>query len=315
MLGGRGSAQLAARGFDYPFSATSPILKKADLAIANLEAPLTRRGNEYAGKQFRFRAEPPVAAALQRAGVSAVTLANNHMLDFGTAGLEDTLQHLSAAKLAFVGAGRRLAEARRPAVITVKGKKVGLLAYSLTLPDDFFATPFRAGTAPGYLGHVRADVKELRGQVDYVVVSFHWGGELMTSPRPYQTVVARAAIDAGADIVIGHHPHVLQGIERYKNGLILYSLGNYVFATPSSRSDRSIIAVMTLDGSVREVELFPLNVLNREVRLQPALLDRKRARQVIDHLNRLSVGMGTTIINEGSRYLIRFAPPATIAAR
>ena len=315
MLGGHGTAQLLRKGFDYPFAATSAILRGADLTIANLEAPLTRGGTEYIGKKFRFRSDPAVAAALKRAGISAVTLANNHMLDFGAAGLEDTMLHLSTAQVAFAGAGRSLSEARRPAVMTVKGKKVGLLAYSLTLPDDFFATSHRAGTAPGYIRYVRADVARLRGQADYVVVSFHWGGELLLTPRPYQVSVARAAIDAGADVIIGHHPHVLQGTERYKDGVILYSLGNFAFATRSSRTDRSMIAVVSLDGGVKEVELIPINVLNLEVRLQPALLDRRRGKQVIDQLNRLSAGMGTTIVNEGSRYLVRKASPQTMAAR
>lgn len=315
MLGGRGTALLARHGSDYPFSATSPVLRGADLSIGNLEAPLTGRGTEFSTKRFRFRADPQTAPALKRAGLSAVTLANNHILDFGPQGLEDTLSHLTAANIAYAGAGTNLDNARRPAIITVKGKRIGLLAYSLTLPNEFFATAGRAGTAPGYLRYVRDDIVRLRGATDYIVVSFHWGGELLATPRPYQVRMARAAIDAGADLILGHHPHVLQGIERYRNGAILYSLGNFAFATGSSRSDRSVIAVVTLDQGVTELELIPLNVLNSEVRLQPALLEGKRGEKVIDHLNRISAGMGTTIVRNGSRYVMKIGRSQTIARR
>ena len=314
MLGGRGAAVLADRGVDYPFLGAATLLKKADLSIANLEAPLTRRGTEFRDKRFRFRAAPQIAPALKRAGLSVVTLANNHILDFGAKGLADTLFHLSSANIAYAGAGMNLAEARRPAIATAKGKTVGVLAYSLTLPSEFFAAPGRAGTAPGYLRHVCDDIGRLRGAVDHVVVSFHWGGELLATPRAYQVAMARAAIEAGADVILGHHPHVLQGIERYKGGLILYSLGNFAFATPSTRSDRSVIALITLGHGVEELELVPLNVLNREVRLQPAVLDGKRGKRVIDYLNSLSAGMGTNIVSEGSRYVMRMGT-GTIAAR
>ena len=314
MLGGGGTAVLAVRGADYPFLSTSTLLKNADLTIGNLEAPLTRGGTEFRDKRFRFRATPHLAPALKRAGLSVVTLANNHILDFGAKGLADTLFHLSSADIAYAGAGMNLAEARRPAIATAKGKTVGVLAYSLTLPSEFFAAPGRAGTAPGYLRHVCDDIGKLRGAVDHVVVSFHWGGELLATPRAYQVAMARAAVEAGADVIIGHHPHVLQGIERDKGGLILYSLGNFAFATPSTRSDRSVIALITLGRGVEELELVPLNVLNREVRLQPAVLDGKRGKRVIDYLNRLSAGMGTNIVSEGSRYVMRMGA-GTVAAR
>ena len=304
MIGGRGGSVLDRKGYDYPFLATAAALKSGDIAIGNLEAPATVSGNEFRGKRFRFKSKPDAAAALKRAGFSVVTLANNHILDFGPAGLAQTRRHLSESRIAFTGAGSNLDEARRPALLTAKGKKIAFLAYSLTLPEEFFATTSRAGTAPGYLRYVREDIARLRPLADHIVVSFHWGCELAVTPRAYQVKTARAAIDAGAEVVIGHHPHVLQGIERYRDGVIFYSLGNFAFATPSTRSDRSIIARVTLDRGVKSVELLPLNVLNREVRLQPALLEGKPARKVIDHLNAISAGMGTKINGIGTRYVV-----------
>jgi poly-gamma-glutamate synthesis protein (capsule biosynthesis protein) len=124
-------------------------------------------------------------------------------------------------------------------------------------------------------------------------------------PHRSQVAAAHAAIDAGADIVLGHHPHVLQGIERYKKGIIFYSLGNFAFGSLSPSAGRSVIARITLDKGIKAVELVPLNVLNSEVRFQPKPLTGKRGKAVIAHLNLLSREMGTVISADGSRYLVR----------
>ncbi len=137
-----------------------------------------------------------------------------------------------------------------------------------------------------------------------MIVSFHWGQEGAATPKRYQVLTARRAVEAGADLVIGHHPHVLQGIESYRNGLIFYSLGNFAFGSLSRNSDRSIIARITLDRGVKEAELIPINVLNHEVRFQPAILKGKRGKNVIERLRAISSMMGTTIRNENGRYLI-----------
>ncbi|SNB47374.1 CapA family protein [Geobacter sp. DSM 9736] len=304
MLGGNaGSKLLRQRGYDYPFAATAMLLRSADITMGNLEAPITSGGTEFRNKRFRFRCNPKTATALRNAGFSLVTLANNHILDYGIAGLEHTLSHLSRAAISFTGAGADLSSARQPALISVKGKTIAFLAYSLTLPAEFFATPFRGGTAPGFPGYIKKDIARARSKSDHVVVSFHWGDELAALPKPTQAAAARAAIDAGAVLVLGHHPHVLQGIEHYKNGVILYSLGNFAFASSSVRSDRSVIARITLDEGVEEVELLPLNVLNSEVKLQPAALSGRRGKRVIDHIAKISAGMGTVIVSDGGRWL------------
>ena len=147
-----------------------------------------------------------------------------------------------------------------------------------------------------------------------MVVSFHWGAGGSGLPKPYQVTAARQAIDAGASVVIGHHPHVLQGIERYKDGVILYSLGNFAFASDSRTADRSIIARITLDSGVREVEVIPINVLNREVRYQPRVLTGKRGDEVVARLNRLSRGMDTTVAQVAGRFLVN-GPDRTLARR
>lgn len=316
MLAGSATPTLKRLGYDYPFAATTAELKNGDIAVGNLEAPIARRGIEFKDKRFRFKSAPQSAAALKRAGFSVVSLANNHMMDFGGPALLETLLNLDKYGILYSGAGPSLATARQQAVIRVKGATVAFLSYSLTLPEEFYAGADRPGTAPGYPGYFRADIGRAKATADYVVVSFHWGSEGAASPRPYQVTSARAAVDAGADVVLGHHPHVLQGIERYKKGIILYSLGNFAFGSLSQSAARSVIARITLDDGVKGVELVPLNVRNCEVRFQPRPLSGKEGEAVIDHLNRISREMGTVIAGDGARFLVRMERGVqTVASR
>jgi len=304
MLAGSGTRTFKKIGYDYPFAATTAELKTADIVIGNLESPIAKGGKEFLNKKYRFRSAPRTAAALKNAGFSIVTLANNHMMDFGRTALEETLHHLDMAGISYAGAGETLYEARKSAILIVKGIKVAFLAYSLTLPDEFYATTDRPGTAPGYSRFYQEDIAEARRVADYVVVSFHWGTESREIPNPYQVTAAHRAVDAGADIVIGHHPHVLQGIERYKNGVIFYSLGNFAFGSTSKSSDRSVIAKVCLENGVKEVELIPLNVLYRDVHFQPRLLSGERGQDVIDHLNRISRRWNTEIAAAHGRFMV-----------
>jgi len=222
----------------YPFARIAHHLRAADLVLVNLEGPFTTRGKRVP-KNFNFRAHPSMAAALARAGIGAVSLANNHVMDYGVVGMQDTLAVLDRAGIVGFGAGMRLRAARQGAVVERRGLRIGLLGYlflgNSLEPPEIFAT----GGRPGVAGHprseealeamVREDVRRLRPQVDALAVSFHWGREKRYEPEPYQRRIGRAAMDAGADVVVGHHPHVVQGIEAYGRGLIAYSLGNFVF--------------------------------------------------------------------------------------
>lgn len=304
MLAGSGAPLFRRTGYDYPFAAISATLRQGDLNIGNLESPIARVGEEYAGKKFRFRADPAAAAALQRAGFSHLSLANNHILDFGPGGLRETMATLDGLGISHAGAGPDLGSARQESIVTVRGVRIALLAYSLTYPAEFYAGGDRAGTAPGYENYYRADIARARKSSDYVVVSFHWGAECAEFPKDYQRVTAHRAIDAGADVILGHHPHVLQGIEYYKSGVIFYSLGNFAFASRSGKADRSMIARITLDNGISAVEVIPLNVLYSEVRFQPRLLTGSRGWAVVERLQRLSAEMGTVIKGSDDRYRV-----------
>jgi poly-gamma-glutamate synthesis protein (capsule biosynthesis protein) len=299
MLGGTAAPEMQKYGYDHPFELTKDILKQAQIVFGNLEGPLTDAGAAGTAKQYVFRSPPDkVAPALARAGFNVVSLANNHTLDYGPEGLEDTRAALEKAGIRHVGAGRNATEARQPVYMMADGVTVAVLAYSLTFPEEFWAGPGKPGTAFGHEKHVRADVATARATADIVVVSFHWGQEGKTELRDYQTQLAHAAIDAGASAVLGHHPHILQGVEQYKHGVILYSLGNFAFGSFSNTATRSAIALLTFrDRQWRELRLVPLNVKNAEVVFQPRPLVGRDATEVVEHLQQLSQSLGTALEN------------------
>ncbi len=306
MLAGIWTPTLRQNGYGHPFIGVKNVLAASDINLANLESPIAVGGHEYFEKQFRFRAEPQVAPALRAAGFNLVTLANNHSMDFGGEALAETLRHLSANGIAWIGAGKNLTEARKMALYSIKGKKIAFLGYSLTQPIEFFAGTDRPGTAPGYEKLVTADITAARSQADYVIVSFHWGKEANSTVQAYQRAAAHKAIDAGADVIIGHHPHILQGVERYNRGIIFYSLGNFAFASKSKTADVSAMIRLRLNDERREAEILPLDVLHRRVGFQPQLLTGERGATVIKKLSDLSVPFNTKIQSKEGRYTIPF---------
>lgn len=298
MLGGSAAPELRREGYAYPFALVQSILRQADVVFGNLEGPLTDAGQAAPDKRYVFRSPPAkVAPALATAGFTVMSLANNHTMDYGVEGLKQTMAALDEVGIQHAGAGMNLQQARRPALVRSGDYILGFLAYSLTFPESFWAQGQSPGTAFGHGDHIRADVAAAREQADVVVVSFHWGREATTELRDYQSELAHAAIDSGATVVLGHHPHILQGIEHYKHGIIFYSLGNFVFGSYSRKATRSIIALVNLQGAkVSEVRLIPVNVDNIELVFQPQPLVGEQANEVIAELTRLSKPLSTTII-------------------
>lgn len=288
MLGGSALGAMQRNGYDYAFAKTVGIFQSADIVTGNLETALTLRGTR-ADKKYTFRNPPQkVIPALKQAGFNLISLANNHTVDYGVTGLKDTLDALEQAKLAHVGAGMNLQQARKAHIISIKGQKFGFLAYSLTYPQQFWATSSKAGTAFGHARHIKQDVAALKQQVDHVVVHFHWGREGYTKLRPYQPNLARLAIDAGASLILGHHPHVLQGIEQYKNGLIYYSLGNFAFGSYSRRANTGGIAKVKFCPQQTQAGIYIVDVNNYRVQFQPRLAKNKIIKQNKAQLQQLS---------------------------
>jgi len=312
MLGNRAEPFIKQFGPDYPFRDVMDTLHTADIIAGNLESPISSRGIAVENKQFTLRAGIVAAQALKSAGIRVVTLANNHMLDFGPLALQDTLATLEENGILTTGAGMDLEDARAPAWVKVKGKTLAFLSYSLTYPLDFYASPRRPGTAPGYAEYVKADILKVRSSADIVVVSFHWGAELMTAAKNYQIDLGHKAIDWGADLVLGHHPHVLQELEVYKGKLIAYSLGNFVFGSESNRTNTSMILLLTFKGNTLvRVAVVPLDVNNYRVKYQPRVLTGGAAQAVLNDINTASARFQTKLEREGDqgRILLPIAAP------
>ena len=316
MLGGRTQPFLQEFGPDYPFAEVKPFLEKADVVIGNLESPISLRGTAVAGKKFTLRAGPIAVQALKQAGFRIVTLANNHMMDFGPLALEDTLANLSDNGILSTGAGMDLDDARQPVIIKVKGKTLAFLAYSLTFPLDFFASARQPGTAPGYAEFVKADIEKVRPHADLVIVSFHWGAELLTAAKDYQIELGHQALDWGADLVLGAHPHVLQELELYKGRLIAYSLGNFVFGSESNNTNVSMILLLTFQGkTLVKVEAVPLDINNYRVKYRPHVLTGSAALKALADINTASARFKTRLEIDHDCGTLVPAPEKNIAER
>ena len=228
-IGVIGTARARARreGYDALLRVPSQALRAADLAFANLEFPVGEPAWVRPGRSSEFRHDEDVCAALARAGVRVVSLANNHMMDCGPRGLERTLGACERAGLLTAGAGADLAAARMPVRLEVAGRRVVLLAYAQTSGDAAGAGV--PGVAPLDEAIVREDVTRWRAEADVLIVSAHWGSMYVDYPPPRVTAMARALAEAGADVVLGHHPHVLQGAGTVGSTLVLYSLGDAAF--------------------------------------------------------------------------------------
>lgn len=313
-LGGSANAFLKQKGYSYPFEAMKDIVANADIAVANLEAPATNHVEVFMEKEFIVKTSPEAIEAIKGSGFDVVTLANNHIMDYGAIGLKDTIELLDKAKIRYAGAGKDLKHARMPAIINIKGTKIAFLAYSKVFPEEFYATNESSGTAPGFIEYVRDDIKDIKKLADIIVVSFHWSEELLKYPKEYQVKLAHLSIDSGASLVIGHHPHVIQEIERYKDGLILYSVGNFIFGSYGQyRAEGVMILVKFTKSRIASAEIIPLNINNKEVSFQPQLFNDDKAQEILQHIQELSESPLMLTVIKGKGYL-RFAEGVKAAA-
>ncbi len=244
------------KGRDYPFAALKPLLRRADIAFGNLECCIATQGKPIP-KQFNFQARPETAQALSEAGFRIVSLANNHAWDYGRAALEETVKRVRGVGVQTVGAGANRAEAHALRILNCKGKRIGFLAYlglvPPLLPESETAPSLAMGSAEG----IRQEVAAARHRVDVLIVSLHCGIENAPNPSPRQKALAHAAIEGGADMVIGHHPHVVQPMEWYRGKPICYSLGNFVFSPTGRGSGALLVATLLPNGHI-QARLHPL---------------------------------------------------------
>jgi poly-gamma-glutamate synthesis protein (capsule biosynthesis protein) len=212
----------------YPFTYTADFLRGFDLTIGNLECVISRQGMPIP-KLYTFRGDPRAYERLLTAGFDLVSVANNHSGDYGKAAFLDELLTLPTHGITPIGGGQNKQQAHTPILKTVRGTTIAFLAYDEIEPPSFAAT----ATTPGHAwldeADLRQDVASVRQSADFVITFVHWGIEYFTSLTSHQRHLAQVAIDSGADLVVGAHPHVIEPYEFYQGKLIVYSLGNFVF--------------------------------------------------------------------------------------
>jgi hypothetical protein len=260
-----GPGKVIARGGD-PFTGVATLLQGADLRVANLECVVARGGKALA-KPWTFRAHPRSLALLQR-HVDVVSLANNHSGDYGPAAFAEMLGRLERAGLPYFGGGRDLRAAHRPRIIERQGLRIALLGYNEMFPRVFEAGEAQPGIAWADEEQVVADIRAARTQADVVIPYMHWGQEHSTAAHARQRALARRMIEAGADAVVGTHPHVRQDTEEIHGKPVIYSLGNFVF-DGFSDADNNTGSVLWLTLSARGVEAWHLQPVTIDAQGRP----------------------------------------------
>lgn len=334
-------------------------LGRADVAMANLELPLTN-SESAAEKAITLRAEPQVAASLRDAGLQLVSIANNHAMDYGAEGLLETLDAVRGAGVEVVGGGRDIGEAFKPAVVSAGEARIAVLGAATTLPPGYAAGTPRPGIAPVrvrtrfYMDSVTLEeqpgispwveteaveedvdricekIAQARERADMVVVQMHWGiphgwcAAFQSPLADYQRPLAHSLVEAGADMIVGHHPHVVHGVERYGQGIIAYSLGNFLFHSMGGDGElkllnnyppydltslstgealRSVILEARVgDGRLKSVRFKPVALNERG---EPEFADGAEAAAVLDDLVSQSEQLGTAIEVEGNEAFVK----------
>jgi poly-gamma-glutamate capsule biosynthesis protein CapA/YwtB (metallophosphatase superfamily) len=302
MLGRLVNEALKERPPDYPWGDTLTLLRGADFRLCNLECAISDDGEPWSAspKEFHFRSDAKNVGVLLAAKVDAVSLANNHALDFGYGALLDMLRILDGAGVAHAGAGRTLKDAERPAALEILGTKICIIAFTDNEPG-WEATPARPGTfyVPVDLEDKRAKrllelVKETKKRADLLIVSAHWGPNRGYEPPPRHVPFAHAVVDAGADVVFGHSAHVFRGVEIYRSRPIIYSAGDFVddYAVDRvERNDESFVFVLeTARHGARRLRLYPARIES----CHASLATGADGRAIGEEMRRLCAGFETS---------------------
>ena len=301
---------IARKGYGYTFGATRQLIQGADISVGNLEGPISESGSPDVGKRWSYRMDPAAAPALRQAGFTLMNLANNHIRDRGEAGLAETVSHLRRAGVTPYGAGPDERRAHAPAVRTVRGVTIGFLAYmapQMMLGGEKRSMEHhcwgegRGGAARGTAALVTRDVRRLRRQAQVVVVSFHMGDRYQRQPTAWERRLCQQAIDAGADAVVNHGPHVLGPVELYRGRPILHSVGNFAFGSGNIFARFSLAALLEIDAKKKRLtglQLLPLYTVNHNpwVRFQTKVLTGLIARRVLGKLSERSAPFNATLV-------------------
>ncbi|MCT4607419.1 MAG: CapA family protein [Marinisporobacter sp.] len=290
------------KGYDYPYRNVEKILRKGDNTFGNLESPITQRGvAAYKRRDLIFRGDIENAKALKEAGFHILNLANNHTMDYKSIGITDTIKHLEKVNIKSLGVIDPH-KANKMIIMKRKGIRFGYLGYSVFPPEGYIYSKERMDISRVNMKKIGDTIKKAKEGCDYLILSFHWGNEYEFYPSEVQKNLAHIAIDQGADLVIGHHPHVLQGVEKYKDKLIFYSLGNFVFDRQRNKgTDETIIVNIKIENNqCKEVTLTPIRIKE----CQPHIAKGKDGEYILERLKMYSQGLIDEIeIRNGLGYI------------
>jgi poly-gamma-glutamate synthesis protein (capsule biosynthesis protein) len=303
-MGGFGVSGVVASMGSSLFKSIAPTFEKSDFGFVNLESPLTAGGDPQGWKDVVIKGNPDLAPAMAKSGINVVTMANNHAGDMGDSGLLDSIKYCKQNDITVVGAGKDLKQAMGGSVLKTKdGAKVAFLGFSDVLPVGYPATSTSPGTAPGRadLGAVKAAIKAAKKKADYVIVGWHWNFEYKRAPTYLEESEGKAAIDAGADIVFAHHPHLLDGVEAYHGGLIFYSLGNLVFSGFSGETAETMLVRAKISEDGIDAQLVPVVGGGSGV---PSLATGSEADSILQRVQGFSAALDTKVkISDGKGYV------------
>jgi gamma-polyglutamate biosynthesis protein CapA len=245
--------------YTFPFLKISEKLESADVLFGNLESMISDKGFNQ-GSKYSFRASPDSVEGLVFAGFDVLSLANNHTFDYGREAFEDTMNRLKEKNILYTGAGFSAEEAHTPTIIELEdGTTVGFLGYTEFLFPSAYATEEKSGITTFSLDNMKEDVQKAKESVDILVVTLHFGEEYQKIQNENQEHISKTAVDSGADIIIGHHPHVTQEVEEYNGKHIAYSLGNFVF--DQSFSEETMSGFM-IEAKVKNKEVVEVNKIH-----------------------------------------------------
>jgi poly-gamma-glutamate synthesis protein (capsule biosynthesis protein) len=310
---------------EHPEAAFAKVMdeiKSGTFSCCNFEVPLSNKGIPQYGKAEAVRAAPEMIEGFVHAGFKVVSLANNHTMDYGPEALLDTIELIDSRGILRAGAGRNVEEARRPAFFSCGGMRFAFVSFATEAFLGFGAHSSKPGIAmirrdplygptcvnPHDVEMMMEVIEAASQKADFVIAAFHWGLSQSRALTQSQVTLGHAAVNAGADLVIGHHPHVLQGVEVYRKSVILYSLGNFVFdvaasfLSPATR-DTVLVKVKLSKDVIKEVAFLPAWINDEG---QPEMVDRKHPKnaEILQAIRRYSPGKKTNLsIKEGVGYL------------
>ncbi len=245
-------------------------LKDSDIFFANLEGPVSDVGKDL-HNLYSFRMDPKVLPVLKNAGIDIVSFANNHVGDWGRSAFDDSRHRLDATGILYTGSGDNYEKATEPTIIEKNGIKIGFLGFTDVGPEWLAATENQSGVLLANDPDLPSIIKNASEQVDILITSFHWGIEY-SEHNARQTTLAHTAIDNGAKLVIGHHPHVIEATENYKDGLIAYSLGNFIFDQYfSAETMEGMILKVTLDAQTKSIKNSEKYIVKLSPTFQPQI--------------------------------------------